>query len=85
MRCLPGTSSGHQKAKLPISGLRSSIRIAVQYIEAWLRGAGCLSLYNFVEDAATAEICRAQVWQWLRHGARTSDGRAVTVSVSTGC
>jgi malate synthase len=61
------------------AGLRSSIRIAVQYIEAWLRGAGCLSLYNFVEDAATAEICRAQVWQWLRHGARTSDGRAVTV------
>jgi len=60
-------------------GLRSSIRIAVQYIEAWLRGTGCLSLYNFVEDAATAEICRAQVWQWLRHGARTSDGRVVTV------
>jgi malate synthase len=38
-----------------------------------------LSLYNFVEDAATAEICRAQLWQWLRHGARTNDGREVTV------
>ena len=61
------------------AGLRSSIRVAVQYIEAWLRGAGCLSLYNFVEDAATAEVCRAQLWQWIRHGARTSDGRAVTV------
>jgi len=61
------------------AGLRSSIRVAVQYIEAWLRGAGCLSLYNFVEDAATAEVCRAQLWQWIRHGARTSDGRVVTV------
>jgi malate synthase len=61
------------------AGLRSSIRVTVQYIEAWLRGAGCLSLYNFVEDAATAEVCRAQLWQWIRHGAHTSDGRAVTV------
>ena len=61
------------------TGLRTAIRIAVQYIEAWLRGSGCLSLYNFVEDAATAEICRVQLWQWLRHGARTSDGREVTV------
>jgi malate synthase len=60
------------------SGLRASIRIAVQYIEAWLRGSGCVSLYNFVEDTATAEICRAQLWQWMRHGARTTDGRAVT-------
>jgi malate synthase len=50
----------------------------VQYVEAWLRGSGCVSLYNVVEDTATAEICRAQLWQWLRHGARTSDGRAVT-------
>jgi malate synthase len=61
------------------AGLRLSIRVAVQYIEAWLRGAGCVSLYNFVEDTSTAEICRAQLWQWLRHGAHTSDGRAVTV------
>src|SRR5579862_8030202 len=51
----------------------------MQYIEAWLRGTGCLALYNINEDAATAEICRAQVWHWLRHGARTSEGRRVTV------
>jgi malate synthase len=60
------------------AGLRMSIRIAVQYIEAWLRGAGCITLYGVDEDAATAEICRAQLWQWLRHEARTSDGRPVT-------
>ena len=60
-------------------GLRGCIRVGVQYIEAWLRGSGCVPLYNLMEDAATAEICRAQLWQWLRHGARTSEGRPVTV------
>jgi malate synthase len=60
------------------SGLRSCIRVGVQYIESWLRGNGCVPLYNLMEDAATAEICRAQLWQWIRHGARTSDGRLVT-------
>ena len=59
-------------------GLRTAVRVGVQYIEAWLRGTGCVSLYNVMEDAATVEICRAQLWQWLRHGARTTDGRPVT-------
>jgi malate synthase len=59
-------------------GVRSCIRVGVQYIEAWLRGSGCVPLYNLMEDAATAEICRAQLWQWLRHGARTTDGAPVT-------
>jgi malate synthase len=59
-------------------GLRSCIRVGVQYIESWLRGNGCVPLYNLMEDAATAEICRAQLWQWIRHGARTSDGRLCT-------
>ena len=59
-------------------GLRNCIRVGVQYVEAWLRGTGCVPLYNLMEDAATAEICRAQLWQWLRHGVRTSDGRPVT-------
>jgi malate synthase len=62
------------------AGLRTSIRVAVQYIEAWLRGSGCLTLYSVLEDAATVEICRAQLWQWVRHGARTSDGRPITVA-----
>jgi len=74
----PGDLIRVPEGEITDSGLRASIRVAVQYIEAWLRGTGCLSLYNFVEDAATAEICRAQVWQWLRHGARTSDGRMVS-------
>jgi malate synthase len=60
-------------------GLRGCIRVGVQYLESWLRGNGCVPLYHLMEDAATAEICRAQLWQWLRHGARTSDGQPITV------
>jgi malate synthase len=60
-------------------GLRGCIRVGVQYLESWLRGNGCVPLYHLMEDAATAEICRAQLWQWLHHGARTSDGVAVSV------
>ncbi len=75
----PGDLIWIPEGEITDAGLRASIRVAVQYIEAWLRGSGCVSLYNFVEDTSTAEICRAQLWQWLRHGARTSDGRAVTV------
>ena len=61
------------------AGLRGCIRVGVQYLESWLRGNGCVPLYHLMEDAATAEICRAQLWQWLRHGARSSDGQLVTV------
>ena len=60
-------------------GVRGCIRVGVQYLESWLRGNGCVPLYHLMEDAATAEICRAQLWQWLHHGARTSDGLAVSV------
>ena len=59
-------------------GLRLNVRVGVQYIEAWLRGLGAVPLYNLMEDAATAEISRTQVWQWIRHGATLDDGRAVT-------
>ncbi len=58
-------------------GLRHNIRVGVQYLEAWLRGQGCVPLYDLMEDAATAEISRSQVWQWLRHGA-TVDGKPLT-------
>jgi malate synthase len=61
------------------SGMRHNIRVGVRYIESWLGGTGCVSLYHLMEDAATAEICRAQLWQWLRHGAHTNDGKAITV------
>ncbi|MGB5081766.1 MAG: malate synthase A [Burkholderiales bacterium] len=60
------------------AGLRQNIRVAVQYIEAWLRGSGCVPLYDLMEDAATAEICRAQLWQWIRHEARMDNGATVT-------
>ncbi|HEY7901751.1 MAG TPA: malate synthase A [Caulobacteraceae bacterium] len=59
-------------------GLRENIRVGVQYIEAWLRGRGAVPLYNLMEDAATAEISRAQIWQWLAMGATLDDGRLVT-------
>jgi malate synthase len=60
------------------AGLRENIRVGVRYIEAWLRGRGAVPLYDLMEDAATAEISRAQVWQWIRLGARLADGRTVT-------
>jgi malate synthase len=60
------------------AGLRGNIRVGVQYVESWLRGNGCVPLYGLMEDAATAEICRAQLWQWIRHGAHTNDGRLIT-------
>jgi malate synthase len=60
------------------AGLRQNIRVALQYLEAWLRGSGCVPLYNLMEDAATAEICRAQLWQWIRHEARMDNGSTVT-------
>jgi malate synthase len=57
------------------AGLRHNVRVGVQYLEAWLRGQGCVPLYDLMEDAATAEISRSQVWQWLRHGAEVDDER----------
>jgi malate synthase len=61
-------------------GVRGCIRVGVQYLESWLRGNGCVPLYHLMEDAATAEICRAQLWQCLHHGARTSDGVPLDVA-----
>ncbi|MDP3749671.1 MAG: malate synthase A [Phenylobacterium sp.] len=58
-------------------GLRENIRVGVQYIEAWLRGKGAVPLYNLMEDAATAEISRAQIWQWIKQAATLDDGRVV--------
>jgi malate synthase len=63
------------------AGLRENIRVGVQYLEAWLRGRGAVPLYNLMEDAATAEISRAQVWQWLHLKATLDDGRIVTTEL----
>ena len=60
---------------------RTNIRVTLRYIEAWLRGVGCVPIYGLMEDAATAEISRAQIWQWLKHSTSLSDGRTVTVEL----
>jgi malate synthase len=60
------------------TGLSTNLDVGLQYIAAWLGGNGCVPIYNLMEDAATSEICRTQVWQWLHHGAMLEDGRAVT-------
>ena len=59
------------------AGLRQNVNVGVSYIEAWLRGTGCVPLYNLMEDAATAEISRAQLWQWIKHKAVLNDGRVI--------
>ncbi len=60
------------------AGLRSNISVGVQYLEAWLRGSGAVGINNMMEDAATAEISRSQVWQWLNNDVTLDDGQAVT-------
>jgi malate synthase len=59
-------------------GLRSNVNVGIQYISSWLRGNGAAAIYGLMEDAATAEIARGQVWQWVRHEAKLDDGRTVT-------
>ena len=66
------------EGRITEEGLRWNIDVGLQYLESWLRGTGCVPIYNLMEDAATAEICRSQVWQWLKHRARLSDGRPIT-------
>jgi malate synthase len=63
------------------SGLRQNIAVGLGYVEAWLRGIGCVPLFNLMEDAATAEISRAQLWQWVHHDAALNDGRKITVEL----
>jgi malate synthase len=60
------------------AGLRSNISVGIQYIESWLRGTGAAAIFNLMEDAATAEISRSQVWQWVHHGATLSSGQRIT-------
>lgn len=62
-------------------GMRSNIRVAVQYIEAWISGNGCVPIYGLMEDAATAEISRVSIWQWIKHRQTLSNGTLVTVEL----
>jgi malate synthase len=67
--------------KITEAGVRNDISVGVQYVESWLRGTGAVAIFNLMEDAATAEIARGQLWQWRRHGATLDDGRAVTAEL----
>ena len=60
------------------AGVRKNIRIALYYIEAWIQGHGCVPIYGLMEDAATAEISRANIWQWIHHGVTLDDGQTFT-------
>jgi malate synthase len=66
---------------ITFEGLRLNIDIGVRYLESWLRGSGCVPIYNLMEDAATAEISRTQVWQWRHFGSSCADGRKVTTAL----
>jgi malate synthase len=66
------------KGAVTEAGLRRNIDVGLQYLESWLRGNGCVPIYDLMEDAATAEISRSQLWQWLHYGAKMEDGRTVT-------
>ncbi|HJS56848.1 MAG TPA: malate synthase A [Vicinamibacteria bacterium] len=66
------------------AGLRHNVRVAVLYLESWLRGQGCVPIDNLMEDAATAEISRMQIWQWLHQGAALQDGRVVDLDLLHG-
>ena len=63
------------------AGVRLNLKVGIQYLEAWLGGNGCVPLYHLMEDAATAEISRAQLWQWLHHKAELADGRPLTTAL----
>jgi malate synthase len=60
------------------AGLRNNVNVGIQYISSWLRGNGAAAIYGLMEDAATAEISRSQVWQWIRHGKTIEDGTQIT-------
>jgi malate synthase len=69
---------GASGGQITETGVRLNVSVALQYINAWLSGNGAAAINNLMEDAATAEISRSQIWQWIRHGATLADGRVVT-------
>jgi malate synthase len=60
------------------AGVRNNVSVGIQYLESWLRGGGAVAIFNLMEDAATAEISRSQVWQWVHNGVSTAEGTAIT-------
>ncbi|HVE13288.1 MAG TPA: malate synthase A [Elusimicrobiota bacterium] len=78
----PGDLLRVPEVQVTEAGLRVNLDVGLRYLSAWLSGNGCVPIYNLMEDAATAEISRAQVWQWARHGAKLEDGRRVGVQLA---
>jgi malate synthase len=66
-----------QAGSITETGLRNNINVGLQYLAAWLGGSGCVPIHNLMEDAATAEISRAQLWHWHKHHAKLDDGRSI--------
>jgi malate synthase len=99
-RHMPGKNQLHRRVAGPLAaakdlllvpegsitgeGVRTNVEVSLHYLEAWLRGKGCVPIRNLMEDAATVEISRAQLWQWVRHGAKLSDGRRIDAAYVRG-
>src|SRR5256885_224283 len=64
--------------KISEQALRANVAVSLRYLESWLEGLGCVAINNLMEDTATVEICRAQIWQWIRHSAKLLEGQTVT-------
>jgi malate synthase len=95
-RLMPGPHQRHRRSQARVTaadllrlpggaitreGLRTNVEVSLRYLESWLRGKGCVPIHHLMEDAATAEISRAQIWQWVRHGAALEDGTRVTAEL----
>ena len=81
VRIAPDDLLSVPEGQITEAGLRNNISVALQYIDAWTRGNGAVAIYGLMEDAATAEISRSQLWQWVKHGASLDDGRPVTAEL----
>ncbi len=79
--CTAADLLGAPEGEISEAGVKQNIAVSIGYLESWLRGIGCVPLFNLMEDAATAEISRAQLWQWIHHKAKFSDGRTVTLDL----
>ena len=77
------TAVGVPSGTISEAGLRTNVNVALQYLDAWLNGNGAAAIHNLMEDAATAEISRSQIWQWIHHNAALDDGRPVTRELYT--
>jgi malate synthase len=74
------STAGFEKGAITEKGLRMNVNVALQYMDAWLNGNGCVPIHNLMEDAATAEISRSQIWQWVRHSAKTKEGKTINAA-----